>query len=262
MHTPFKRWRRFISGILITTMIFCFQEAEGQELNWKIRHISVEDGLLNRFINCIVQDERGFVWIGTNFGLNRYDGYRIEVMTREENGLFSNTIVGLHLDHNNKIWVVHRESRISAITHVDIIDPITFAVTPLEKYLPRNEIKRKITEVISGNKNEIYLLTEDSKLYRYDKNGIKSLLPEDYNQGISNLRYVDDDILFQTSKGDSIKHWTKEGKPKGGYAVPPNCKGLPGEIAISYLGLTKDEGRVFEATTIDSPYFCVYVLHP
>ena len=69
-----------------------------QDYNWKVRHISVDEGLRNRFINCITQDSRGFMWVGTNFGLSRYDGYRIDVMTREENGLHSNTIYGLHPD--------------------------------------------------------------------------------------------------------------------------------------------------------------------
>src|SRR5688500_13641152 len=50
---------------------------------WKVQHISTESGLSNRFINYITQDSRGFTWIGTNFGLNRYDGHRVDVLTRE-----------------------------------------------------------------------------------------------------------------------------------------------------------------------------------
>ena len=29
----------------------------------------------NTKVNCIVQDKKGFIWLGTNYGVNRYDGY-------------------------------------------------------------------------------------------------------------------------------------------------------------------------------------------
>ncbi|PHN02722.1 hypothetical protein CRP01_30530 [Flavilitoribacter nigricans DSM 23189 = NBRC 102662] len=37
------------------------------------RNISVQDGLSFPAINCIIQDQRGFMWVGTGVGLNKYD---------------------------------------------------------------------------------------------------------------------------------------------------------------------------------------------
>lgn len=34
------------------------------------------DKLTSNMINCMVQDHRGFIWVGTQNGLNRFDGYR------------------------------------------------------------------------------------------------------------------------------------------------------------------------------------------
>jgi ligand-binding sensor domain-containing protein len=42
-------------------------------------HISVEEGLSNSFVNCVIQDRTGFLWFGTDDGLNRFDGYEIKV---------------------------------------------------------------------------------------------------------------------------------------------------------------------------------------
>lgn len=43
--------------------------------------ITVQEGLSQGFINTLIQDRRGFIWIGTKDGLNRYDGYQLRVFT-------------------------------------------------------------------------------------------------------------------------------------------------------------------------------------
>ena len=44
----------------------------------KFSRLNTRDGLSNSQVNCIMRDSRGFVWIGTPYGLNRYDGYRVK----------------------------------------------------------------------------------------------------------------------------------------------------------------------------------------
>ncbi|MEO6132693.1 MAG: two-component regulator propeller domain-containing protein, partial [Saprospiraceae bacterium] len=99
-----------------------------QEYNWKAQHISIENGLSNRFLNAIIQDNRGFMWAGTNFGLNRYDGHRIDILTRENNKLQSNTIQELYLDYKGMIWIAYKETKFSNFTGVDVVDPVSFEV--------------------------------------------------------------------------------------------------------------------------------------
>ena len=45
----------------------------------KFRRLDARTGLSNSQVNCILKDSKGFVWIGTKYGLNRYDGYRFRV---------------------------------------------------------------------------------------------------------------------------------------------------------------------------------------
>ncbi len=42
-------------------------------------HLTIEDGLSQSSVTCILQDRSGFMWFGTQDGLNRYDGYNIKV---------------------------------------------------------------------------------------------------------------------------------------------------------------------------------------
>ena len=44
----------------------------------KFRRLDTADGLSNSQVNCIFRDSRGFIWVGTAYGLNRYDGYRFK----------------------------------------------------------------------------------------------------------------------------------------------------------------------------------------
>ncbi len=66
------------------------------------------DRMSNSLVDCMVQDSRGFVWIGTRYGLNCFDGYNFLIYTShsdDEHSLANNAITALHLDSNQRIWV-------------------------------------------------------------------------------------------------------------------------------------------------------------
>lgn len=70
--------------------------------------VSVQDGLSHPKVNCIIQDRRGFMWIGTDDGLNRYDGKNF-IHFRHRPGdsttLSGNIITALVEDKGGCIWV-------------------------------------------------------------------------------------------------------------------------------------------------------------
>ena len=76
----------------------------------QFEHLSVKDGLSNNSVNCIIQDREGFIWFGTNEGLNKYDGYTFTVLkanSRKSAHRFLNSrIEGLCEDRSNRLWAV------------------------------------------------------------------------------------------------------------------------------------------------------------
>jgi ligand-binding sensor domain-containing protein len=48
--------------------------ASAQSIEKRIRFFSTQQGLSNKYVNCLAKDDRGFLWIGTAEGLNRFDG--------------------------------------------------------------------------------------------------------------------------------------------------------------------------------------------
>ncbi len=71
-------------------------------------HITVEQGLSQNITNCIRQDNKGFMWIGTDDGLNRYDGYTFKTYYQEPKNpgsLTHNRIRSIYEDRRGILWI-------------------------------------------------------------------------------------------------------------------------------------------------------------
>ncbi|WP_010527241.1 hybrid sensor histidine kinase/response regulator transcription factor [Thermophagus xiamenensis] len=69
---------------------------------------SIEDGFSGSKANVIIQDRKGFIWVGTWNGLTRFDGYKCEIFTsgiNSPNGLSNKEVVSLLEDHKGNIWI-------------------------------------------------------------------------------------------------------------------------------------------------------------
>lgn len=92
----------FLSLFLIGTISF------GQNKKLKFRSLSVDQGLSHTDATCIVQDKKGFIWIGTYGGLDRYDGYDVKNYFNDQEGLnnaFCNRINSLQLVNEAELWL-------------------------------------------------------------------------------------------------------------------------------------------------------------
>ena len=49
---------------------------------FRFQHLGTEEGLSNAWVHAVLKDSRGFLWVGTEDGLNRYDGRSIAVHRR------------------------------------------------------------------------------------------------------------------------------------------------------------------------------------
>lgn len=95
----------FISVLLLLTR---FTSAHAQTEKIKFDHLSVKDGLSHGNVWDIHQDRLGFIWIGTEDGLNRYDGYTFTIFRNEPTDSFSisnNFIHCIAEDAAGNIWL-------------------------------------------------------------------------------------------------------------------------------------------------------------
>ncbi len=98
--------------IAVFNLFFGFTSDEnqlyGQENRYIFSHLSVNDGLSQNQIICIYRDSKGFVWFGTNAGLNRFDGSYIEVFSSKKlaaTSIKNNTINAIAEDRNGNLWI-------------------------------------------------------------------------------------------------------------------------------------------------------------
>jgi len=104
MKNPFPK-TLFSIGILVLISAHILY-AQPQE--FKFKHLSIDDGLSHSKVNVIFQDSRGFMWFGTNEGLNRYDGYDFKVFQRDPDNSYSissNLIRTIVEDSSGYLWI-------------------------------------------------------------------------------------------------------------------------------------------------------------
>ncbi|MGB8953031.1 MAG: two-component regulator propeller domain-containing protein, partial [Candidatus Aminicenantales bacterium] len=111
LKTPFiKSYFRLAKTIsLIILAASCLPVIlRAQEAKIKFLHLFMEDGLSQNSIYSIIQDSRGFIWFGTEDGLNRYDGYSFKIYKQDledPNSLSAIYIHTLYEDKSGVLWI-------------------------------------------------------------------------------------------------------------------------------------------------------------
>jgi len=113
MKILFRQWRRLHSDLIILLIIAAAQLRAQTSLTpsrqeFKFERLSVEQGLSQCTVGAIFQDRRGFLWIGTSDGLNRYDGYSFKHYKHDPgdtNSLSDNSVTAIAEDGLGRLWV-------------------------------------------------------------------------------------------------------------------------------------------------------------
>jgi signal transduction histidine kinase/ligand-binding sensor domain-containing protein len=74
----------------------------------RFTHLTVNEGLSQNSVTCILQDYQGFIWIGTYGGLNRYDGNKIKQYVKDVNDfttLATNAVKFIFEDSKKNLWI-------------------------------------------------------------------------------------------------------------------------------------------------------------
>ncbi len=95
------------ASLLLTVLLCCYSSGNPKS-DLRFDHITMDRGLSSNFVQAIIRDRRGFMWFGTQDGLNRYDGYTLIVYKHDpgdNNSLSNNFISALHEDSDGIIWI-------------------------------------------------------------------------------------------------------------------------------------------------------------
>lgn len=169
---------------------FVMAFAVGQ--NIKFEHYNDNNGLSHNAVRHIVQDDTGFLWVGTFSGLNRFDGYQFKpyLSNSGPNSINDDDITALELDRaNNHLWIGTR----NGLTLLDLETGIFNTFLPnIEnpESLPDNEIR----SIHVDDFNRIWVGTKTKGLYLFNTE-LKTFSKIE----IDGFDYIKE--LFQDSKG-------------------------------------------------------------
>ena len=133
------------------------------QASYMFKHYGVESGLSQSTVYTILQDRTGFIWVGTKYGLNRFDGTMFKVYHADGNSfsLGSEVITQLYEDSNGNIWV-------GTDIGVWIYDPIADSFSRFDaKTTDGLAVNNKINAIV-GNGDMIYVSSQEQVLFVYN----------------------------------------------------------------------------------------------
>lgn len=198
--------------VMIGTAFLC-QPALGQNVdaltkNYKFSHFTSEDGLPQNSVLAIHQDQKGFLWMGTDDGLSRFDGFVFKTYRHNSSNptsLSSNVIRAITAGKENLIWIGTEGGG------VNVFDPETERFYFYEGGSdPAQKIySKKISSIIIDNANTKWIGTQGDGFYKLSASDLdfknvsehlSHLNVEHFDSKNSNLK---DDKIWSIYQGKS-----------------------------------------------------------
>jgi ligand-binding sensor domain-containing protein len=134
-----RNWveKNVFSALVVLAIMSCYANVIMANNGFYTPITSIQ-GLSQNEVRCIVQDKKGYLWIGTQDGLNQYDGYEFQKYSRipfEKNSLSSDFVNVLLEDDKERLWI-------GTIDGLDVLD----------------KSRSKFTNLTSNHKNHLPML--------------------------------------------------------------------------------------------------------
>lgn len=162
-HSRFRhRLLRLMLVLVGTTIHYSFA------IQYKFKHFSISDGLPSNSIRCITQDHRGFIWIGTESGLCRFDGMNFKIFKNnptDSTSIGSNYINSIFEDSRKNCWL-------GTDRGVYMYNPeweVFSLFTPCTE--EEVQITSGITHIQEDNQGYIWFSTEGQGVFCFDRKG-------------------------------------------------------------------------------------------
>lgn len=153
--------------LLVIIVLLCSMPSKASITDYVVQQWNMQNGLPSQSLKSVVQDEQGYMWLGTQFGLSRFDGNTFtNYNTLNSNFLPSNGINKLLIDSQGYLWVGTKDGLV-------VIDPTTMAAQEFS-------VKGAVRDIIEDAKGSLWVAANG--LYFVSRNQI--------NLSINNGSYV------------------------------------------------------------------------
>lgn len=172
--------------------------ARAQPPSIRFKHIATEQGLSNSTIEAIFQDHRGFIWLGTRDGLNRYDGNQVLVYRRvagDSNSICDNYITSIAEDRRQQLWI-------GTLNGLNRFDPVTNRFFHYRQRAGSGAAgNNHITAIICDAGKRVWVASAGGGIARYEPAGDR-LQPVRVQRATASQQELQIFTLFQDGKGN------------------------------------------------------------
>jgi len=150
------------------------------------------DKLASSLINCVVQDNYGYIWIGTEYGLSRFDGYRFtnyQHDSKDTTSIIDNTISQIKIDKSGHLWIGCAKGLMR----------YNYATNSFHRYNFPNGIQPRVYDIIQSHNGNILIGTAGYGLYSIKNNSNELTAEKEYTRGNKELFFTH---IFEDSHGN------------------------------------------------------------
>jgi ligand-binding sensor domain-containing protein/class 3 adenylate cyclase len=209
-----KKWELLILTIFLSLVTIA------QRSNIKFDHVNIKDGLSQSDVTSILQDSRGLMWLGTQDGLNKYNGFEFKV--------FSHDLLNTNSISNSYIHVIY-ETQDSSLwfgteNGLNLFNRETQNFQNILSEKPFQKFKNNVWTIIEDEVNNALWIGTDRGLIQVD---LKTKVPKKINLKLSTiakqiqirklLLVNEEEILIGTEGNGLIIYNYKTGKTKQYY---------------------------------------------
>ncbi|MFN3665146.1 MAG: two-component regulator propeller domain-containing protein [Sediminibacterium sp.] len=196
-----------LSSLLL--LFLCFAASSTAQENYTFTHLNTDDGLSSNDVRCLYQDYKGFMWIGTANGLQRFDGTKF-IMFSMDNKKGSDPLPVSMLEYivpgkNGTLWLYFPELR-----EVGVFDPAKFLYKKIA-IKPSTPLPARINARLwNDSKNNIYLSIQPTGILQYDEKeqaftaSTPFRIPKNWSVGIASAEDKKNGLIWLSCSNDGL----------------------------------------------------------
>ena len=184
------------------------QASYGQDFLVNIKFYNYENGLAGRFANCTFKDSRGIIWIGTQFGLNMFDG-RDFLTFNESTGLPFPQVMEIYEDSEGWLWLYRSCVEKQSCTYdLAFLHTITHQVLTFEERFGTlvDFTQADITSIVT-NENDDVFFSAKNQIIQWSGGKIK--------RKIDSAEFKKTPTLIAANGEDRLIGWYHDDTPQG-----------------------------------------------
>jgi ligand-binding sensor domain-containing protein/class 3 adenylate cyclase/predicted metal-dependent HD superfamily phosphohydrolase len=163
------------------------------QLSYRFRNYNINDGLSQSCVLSIVQDNIGTIWLGTQDGLNRFDGQQFQVFTSDDTpGLESEYIHASLKDSDGKLWFGTSNGLTVFIPEKEVF----------KTYQLANGTAMSIESIVESNTGDLYIgtLTQGLAVYHKKTQKVTLVSTKITSKRVQYVSFLTDDLLLVSTE--------------------------------------------------------------